>query len=149
MKKDFAFGLIVFYEKNDKIYFLVLQQVQGHWSFPKGHAEEGESKMETAIRELKEETGIAKVELISDDVMITDEYTIIKEGKEDIHKTVEFFIGETSGMNILMQEGEIFDHKWITVDDVDILTYESSKRILNKANQLVRNYILRGKDHEG
>lgn len=149
MKKDFAFGVIVFYEENGKIYFLVLQQVQGHWSFPKGHAEEGESKLETAIRELKEETGIDKVELISNEVMITDDYTIKKEGKEDIHKTVEFFIGDTSEKNILMQEDEIFDHKWITIDDSEILTYESSKRILNKANQLVRNYLLRGKDHEG
>ena len=149
MKKDFAFGVIVFYEENGKVYFLVLQQVQGHWSFPKGHAEEGESKLETALRELKEETGIDKVELISNNVMINEEYVIKKEGKEDIHKTVEFFIGETSEKNILIQENEIFDHKWITVDDDDSLTYESSKRIINKANQLVRNYLLRGKDHEG
>ncbi len=145
MKKDFAFGVIVFYEENDKIYFLVLQQIQGHWSFPKGHAEEGESKLDTALRELQEETGIDKVELISDDVMITDEYKI----KKDVHKVVEFFIGETYKKHIMIQEGEILDYKWITVDDSDVLTYESSKRILNKANKLVRNYRLRGKDHEG
>ena len=44
---------------------LLLQYPQGHWSFPKGHVEDGEDHHTTARRELKEETGISKVMIIS------------------------------------------------------------------------------------
>ena len=44
---------------------LLLQYPQGHWSFPKGHIEEGDSDhFATARRELLEETGISEVSII-------------------------------------------------------------------------------------
>lgn len=39
-------------------YLLVFGKKSGKWGFPKGHQEEGETEEETALRELKEETGI-------------------------------------------------------------------------------------------
>ncbi len=41
--------------------FLLLQQKDGHWSFPKGHIEEGEDSKTASMRELQEETGIADI----------------------------------------------------------------------------------------
>ena len=38
--------------------------LQGHWDFPKGHVDKGETEIETAIRELEEETGIKKIILL-------------------------------------------------------------------------------------
>ena len=37
----------------------------GHWDFPKGHIDEGESEIQTALRELEEETGIAHTNVIA------------------------------------------------------------------------------------
>lgn len=37
---------------------LVFRGKQGDWSFPKGHCEPGESFEETAVREIREETGL-------------------------------------------------------------------------------------------
>ena len=51
-------GAIVFKEMEGALYVLVIQHGAGHWSFPKGHMEAGESEHETAIREVAEETGI-------------------------------------------------------------------------------------------
>ena len=39
--------------------FLILLQTNNCWSFPKGHMEPDESEEATALRELKEETGLA------------------------------------------------------------------------------------------
>ena len=36
----------------------------GHWDFPKGHIDDGETEIQTALRELEEETGIANVDLV-------------------------------------------------------------------------------------
>lgn len=52
-------GVILFRVKNAKPeYLLLLQSLSQTWSFPKGHAEAGETEEQTALRELKEETGI-------------------------------------------------------------------------------------------
>ena len=92
MKKDYAYGVIVFYVENSSVYYLILKQIQGHWSFPKGHAEKDETTLETAKRELEEETGIMEIELISDKPQVKDEY-IIKKSKP-VQKFVEFYIGD-------------------------------------------------------
>ena len=53
-------GIVLFYSDE----FLIIQhstesnELKGHWDFPKGHVEENETELETASRELKEETGI-------------------------------------------------------------------------------------------
>ena len=36
----------------------------GHWSFPKGHVEAGESERQTALREVREETGLTGIKLM-------------------------------------------------------------------------------------
>lgn len=140
MKKDYAYGVIVFFVENSSVYYLILKQIQGHWSFPKGHAEDGESSLETARRELEEETGIKDVTLISEKPQVKDEYAI--NGTKPVQKFVEFFIGEVESKDIVMQDGEIFDHKWITVEEgEEIFTYDSSKRLLKSANDIVENYL--------
>ena len=40
--------------KDNKV--LLIKQTKGHWGFPKGHVEKNETEIETAIREVKEET---------------------------------------------------------------------------------------------
>jgi bis(5'-nucleosidyl)-tetraphosphatase len=142
MKKDYAYGVIVFHVDNGTVYYLILKQIQGHWSFPKGHAEDGETALETAKRELEEETGISEVELISNEPQVRDEYIINEKISKPVQKFVEFFIGEVGSKDIVMQEGEIFDHKWITVEQGESLfTYDSSKRLLKSASDLIQNYL--------
>ena len=54
MKQEKSCGCIVL----DKRTVLLIKHNSGHWDFPKGHVEGEESEVETAIREVKEETGL-------------------------------------------------------------------------------------------
>ena len=59
MKREFSAGVVVFSMRNKTIEYLLLHYASGHWDFPKGHIEKGETKQETALRELKEEAGMS------------------------------------------------------------------------------------------
>jgi len=66
MKKDYSYGIIPVYHKIAEVgdyYFLLVKNCNNSWSFPKGHAEAGETEEETAQRELFEETGVGAVRL--------------------------------------------------------------------------------------
>ncbi len=58
MEIERSCGAIVFREIEGETRVLLVQHKPGHWSFPKGHKEQGESDHETAIREVYEETGV-------------------------------------------------------------------------------------------
>ena len=63
MLMEHSCGAIVFVRHKEREY-LLLHYGMGHWGFVKGHVEDNETEKETALRELKEETGLSKVEFI-------------------------------------------------------------------------------------
>lgn len=129
MKYEKSCGAVIFNE--DKI--LIIQQVEGHWGFPKGHVEEGETEVETAIREIKEETNI--------DVEIEEKFRYVERysPKEDVEKDVVFFVARKIGGEISAQEEEVQNIKWVSCSEaMEMLTFESSKNVLKS---VMRDYI--------
>ena len=63
MIKEKSCGAVIFNEDMTKV--LLIKHNRGHISFPKGHQEKNETDKETALREVKEETGI-NIEIISE-----------------------------------------------------------------------------------
>ena len=104
---------------------LLVKHNAGHWDFPKGHVEEGETEIETAIREVKEETNI--------DIKIEKENRYISEysPKEDVMKTVIYFLGEKIGGEDKPQIEEVSDVEWVDVNKaVERITHQKSKEIM-------------------
>ena len=74
MNYEKSCGAIVFRKFHGNIELLLIKHANGgHWSFPKGHVEAGETEVETAIREIREETGI-EVMIDPTDVYKRQEY---------------------------------------------------------------------------
>ena len=59
MKFEKSCGAIVYRKNRSQIELLLIKnRYGGHWSFPKGHVEGQETEIQTALREVKEETGL-------------------------------------------------------------------------------------------
>jgi len=57
-------GAIIFRREKGILKYLLLHYKAGHWDFPKGNIERGESLAETVKREIKEESGIFDLNFI-------------------------------------------------------------------------------------
>ena len=121
MKKEKSCGCIII--EDNKV--LLIQQNKGNWGFPKGHVEENETEMETAIREVKEETNI-DVEIV--DTKRYNEQYITDRGNE---KEVVYFLAKKISGIIKPQETEIRNIEWCGFSDaIKKITYENTTNIL-------------------
>ena len=124
-------GAVVFNEsKGERQYLLIRNKRSAHWGFPKGHIEPGETKEETAIREVLEETGL-HIEIIPGFVK-SSEYII--QGK--IEKSVSIYLGKTTETEYKIQEEEIEECGWYNFEEaLRVLNYENDKYILNEVKK--------------
>lgn len=104
-------GVMPYRKRGEKVEFLLLfQSGSKTWSFPKGHAEAFESELQTASRELKEETGLNAEILNGFREEIT--YPISPE----IQKTVVLFLAECQ-RDVSIRPGEIEKYIWVQPDE--------------------------------
>lgn len=134
--KDHSFGVIPVYRQAGEARYLLIQHHAGHWSFPKGHAEPGESEAQTALRELHEETGIRDVTLRAD-LSITETYCFSRNGRP-VEKTVRYFVGLVHHDAVRIQDEEIRSYRWATFAEAQaLITYEETRRALAEAQRLL------------
>ncbi|MCX8000001.1 MAG: NUDIX domain-containing protein [Leptospiraceae bacterium] len=129
-----SFGIIPLRIENGKWQILlVLNRGGRHWVFPKGHSNPGEKALETAFRELKEETGLEVQELL-DETPLTEKYQFHRQNKI-IVKTVQYFPALVQG-NLKIQVEEIQDAKWVALEEaIYHVTFKEAKRMCQKLSQ--------------
>lgn len=109
---------------------LILHQGGRHWAFPKGHGDAGETALDSARRELKEETGLDIQKLLQDSPLV-ERYQFHRK-HEVVVKTVQYFPALVSG-ELKLQAEEIRDAKWVALKDAARhLTFKESKEMCNK-----------------
>ncbi|MCX6158617.1 MAG: NUDIX domain-containing protein [Ignavibacteriota bacterium] len=139
-KRHHSVGIILYYNFPRSRKYLLVKQHQGHWGFPKGHIESGEKFMDTAIRELKEETGIRKITFLRKKVLFRDKYSFNNTNSKII-KIVDYFIAESLVTKVKIDNNEIINFKWATYDKAfDKITFKESKKILKQVNKYISQY---------
>ena len=109
------------------------------WALPKGHIDAGESPAETALREVREETGVEGriVEKLGD---VRYVYTASYEGGsgERIFKVVSFFLlraarGRIGEIDESMRV-EVAEARWLPLDEAPrLLSYDGERKMAAKA----------------
>ena len=100
------------------------------WTLPKGTPNAGESREETAVREVEEETGL-KVRVR--DPLDSIEYTFVQSGRR-IHKTVHYFLMDPIGGDLAGHDHEFDEVRWIPFDAAaTMLTFETERALVASA----------------
>lgn len=127
MLQERSAGCVLFNESD----VLLLNYSAGHWDFPKGNIEKLEKDVDTVVREVEEETGIADIEFI-EGFKETVRYFYRRNG-QSVKKEVVFFLAKTKTKKVRLSDEHIA-FVWLPFDDaLKKTTYENSKQVLRKA----------------
>lgn len=109
------------------------------WQLPKGSRETGESSLETAVREVAEETGILTAQeafLQTIDYWYWDTYQ--KEVPELVHKLVDFYLLRMIGGELTDSSYEVDAVGWFAIDDaLRTMTFDGEKAVVQQAVALL------------
>lgn len=150
MKVEVSFGIIALaLEKTIHagvrpgfLVLLIKQKSGNHWTLTKGHPEAGETAMESALRELKEETALTPERILFQGKQFSNNYKFQKSSRNRdgdhgdgwVDKTNHFFvglIGQDMVDRVVVQESEVEEYKWIRLKDApDHVTFPTDKQVL-------------------
>ena len=125
MKKEKSCGCIIVNGLHKVL--LIYEKNRNFWGFPKGHMENGEDEIQTALREVKEEVGL--------DVEIDTQkrYTLNYIINNEIDKTTVLYLAKPITEEVVMQESEIENAKWCKFDEaLSLLTFDNWKDVFRQ-----------------
>jgi 8-oxo-dGTP pyrophosphatase MutT (NUDIX family) len=135
-RKHTSSGGVVFKAKEDGIQVVLIshhnQKGKLIWCLPKGSVEKGETLPETAIREVREETGVDG--RILEKIGQIQYWFYSKEEETKIFKTVHFYLLEYLKGDEKDHDSEVDEARWVAMQQaLDMLTHGSERAIMEKA----------------
>lgn len=134
MKREKSCGAVVFRKEGGGYQVLLIRHANGgHWAFPKGHVENSETEPETALREIKEETGL--------DVLLDPGFRSVTTycPEEGTVKDVVYFVASPSGGRLLPQKEEVENAGWYAFEEAEKrITYENDRLLFESAASYIK-----------
>ncbi len=142
---EVSVGAVVFRRmRGGNIQYLMIQYRHGHWEFPRGHVEEGETEEETMYREIREETQLTELRLVKGfRESMSFSYTAKGNEREErekegrcifIYKKVHFYLAESLGGEVHLSH-EHKNYAWLPFEAAyNKLTFDNGRRILAAAH---------------
>lgn len=140
MNYEKSCGAVLFTAIHGTTKYLLITSLEGIYGFPKGHMEADETEIETALREIYEETHL-KVSLIHD-FRTTTEYPL--PAKKDTLKKVTYFLGTFKDQEIEYQKEELSGFCLLSYEEaLQRIQHADTRRILTEAHEfLMKQNIL-------
>ena len=137
MQYEKSCGGVVFTRRNHEILYVVIRHTSGHCGFPKGHMEPGEAEQETALREIREETGLTCRFL--EGFRAEEQYPL--PNKPGTMKQVVYFLGEYSNQSFYPQPEEISRIDLLPFEEaLALLPFRETKRVLSDAHAFLQTF---------
>ncbi len=132
MKHTHSAGGIVINPKGE---ILVVNQNNDSWSLPKGHIDSGESPLEAAEREIHEESGVSRLELVRDLGSYTRPKISLGGGDDSSEtKTIHMFLFKTSQKILKPIDPDNPEARWVKKEEVAmLLTHAKDKEFFLEA----------------
>ncbi|MDG6934860.1 MAG: NUDIX domain-containing protein [Nitrososphaerota archaeon] len=139
MIEERSAGAVVFLHKPDGQQYLLLDN-GGRLDFPKGQLENGETELDAAKRETKEETGLDTVFI--DGFLENVSYFYSKPGGIRVHKMVTFFIAESKSAEVKISK-EHQGFVWLPFKEaLRRASYTTTRALLVRADDFLRQKML-------
>ena len=144
MRKIISAGIIIFRRTREGVKFLLLYHGRNYWNFPKGKLEAEERSLQTAVREVREETGLKANELRFIENFKAYERFFLGRGSDKAFKIVILYLAETRQPNIVVSH-EHEGYAWFTFSEAKrvLSKYHENIRILTTAHDFLRRTSLR------
>ncbi|MDD5634432.1 MAG: NUDIX hydrolase [Candidatus Omnitrophica bacterium] len=137
MEKQFAAGGVVIKRNGKDLRVLLIKDGYGHWTWPKGHIERGETPELAAVREVGEETGLKNCRILQEIGRQEYYFTL---GSKRIFKTVHIYLMELTGEDkLIVQTAEIQEAAWFGEKEaLDKVEYPGSRELVEKGIRIFR-----------
>lgn len=127
---------------------MIYHNIYKSWAWTGGHADGESNLLETAIRELKEETGVKNVKVLDDDIFSLEIVCVnghVKRGKHvssHVHLNLTYLLEADEKEELKIKEDENKGVMWVNIEDVEKVTNEKWVRenIYRKLNEKLENY---------
>ena len=144
-------GIVVLNKTNKVFVAKRIDNPKNFWQMPQGGVDEGEDYLTAAFRELKEETSITNVELVSElDGFVTYNLPdrllgIIWKGKfkGQIQKWFLMrYLGNDSEVNIQTSKPEFLDWKWVDLKEITDLVVDFKLHVYQEVQEKVQRILI-------
>ncbi len=128
-------GAVVFTGEGSARRYLIIRMNLGHCGLPKGHVEKYENEYETALREVREETGV--------DISLVDGFreTVIYSLTGRITKESVYFLGKFTGDDVKIQISEVSSYRLCGYEEARaLITYANDRAVLDAAHHFLESY---------